>query len=72
MSTHVSYRTLAGALPCGRLAGKPFTPGLTPVPAASTSLLDDLRDVAQLDPAHMPNNIAFRRSTSSSAACRCR
>jgi len=59
MSTHVSYGTLAGALPCGRLAGKPFTPGLTPQPAASISLLDNMRDVAQLDPANMPNNIAF-------------
>ena len=59
MSTHVSYGTLAGALPSGRLAGKPFTPGLTPEPAASISLLDNLRDVAQLDPTNMPNNIAF-------------
>jgi formate C-acetyltransferase len=59
MSTHVSYGTLAGALPSGRLAGKPFTPGLTPQPAASISLLDNLRDVAQLDPESMPNNIAF-------------
>lgn len=59
MSTHVSYGTLAGALPSGRLAGKPFTPGLTPQPAASISLLDNLRDVAALDPVNMPNNIAF-------------
>jgi len=59
MSMHVSYGTLAGALPSGRLAGKPFTPGLTPEPAASISLLDNLRDVAQLDPQNMPNNIAF-------------
>ena len=59
MSTHVSYGTLAGALPSGRLAGKPFTPGLTPAPAASANLLDNIRDVARLDPANMPNNIAF-------------
>lgn len=59
MSTHVSYGTLAGALPSGRRAGKPFTPGLTPTPGASPNLLDNLRDVAQLDPANMPNNIAF-------------
>ncbi len=59
MSTHVSFGTLAGALPSGRLAGKPFTPGLTPQSAASVSLLDNMRDVAQLDPANMPNNIAF-------------
>ncbi|HOT10357.1 MAG TPA: pyruvate formate lyase family protein [Polyangiaceae bacterium] len=59
MSTHVSYGTLAGALPSGRLAGKPFTPGLTPTPGASPNLLDNIRDVARLDPANMPNNIAF-------------
>ncbi len=59
MSTHVSYGTLAGALPSGRLAGKPFTPGLTPQAAASASLLDNMRDVSQLDPVNMPNNIAF-------------
>ncbi|MEI8082642.1 MAG: pyruvate formate lyase family protein, partial [Actinomycetes bacterium] len=59
MSSHVSYGTVAGALPSGRLAGKPFTPGLTPEPGASVSLLDNIRDVAALDPANMPNNIAF-------------
>ncbi len=59
MSNHVAYGTLAGALPSGRLAGKPFTPGLTPQPAASTNLLDNLRDVAALEPRNMNNNIAF-------------
>lgn len=59
MSNHVIYGTLSGALPSGRLAGKPFTPGLTPEPHASTSLLDNIRDVAGLDPRNMNNNIAF-------------
>ncbi len=59
MSNHVAYGTLSGALPSGKLAGKPFTPGLTPQPAASPSLLDNLRDVAALNPRNMNNNIAF-------------
>ena len=59
MSNHVAFGTLTGALPSGRKAGKAFTPGLTPQPGASPSLLDNLRDVAGLDPRSMPNNIAF-------------
>jgi len=59
MSNHVAFGTLSGALPSGRLAGKPFTPGLTPEPKASNNLLDNIRDVARLDPRHMNNNIAF-------------
>ncbi|MCG8531466.1 MAG: hypothetical protein MI749_12480, partial [Desulfovibrionales bacterium] len=59
MSNHVAYGTLSGALPSGRRAGKPFTPGLTPAPHASENLLDNLRDVAALDPAYLTNNIAF-------------
>jgi formate C-acetyltransferase len=59
MSNHVAYGTLSGALPSGRLKGKPFTPGLTPQPVASSNLLDNLRDVAALDPRNMNNNIAF-------------
>jgi formate C-acetyltransferase len=59
MSNHVAFGCLAGALPSGRRAGKPFTPGLTPEPCASPHLLDPIRDVARLDPASMPNNMAF-------------
>ncbi|MFA6451416.1 MAG: pyruvate formate lyase family protein, partial [bacterium] len=59
MSNHVAFGCLSGALPSGRLAGKPFTPGLTPAPAASDNLLDPIRDVASLNPEHMNNNIAF-------------
>lgn len=59
MSNHVAFGTLSGALPSGKQAGKAFTPGLTPSPDASKSLLDNLRDVARLDPRNMNNNIAF-------------
>jgi pyruvate formate-lyase/glycerol dehydratase family glycyl radical enzyme len=59
MSNHVAFGTLAGALPSGRLAGKPFTPGLTPQPGASPNLLDNLRDVAGLTPQNLNNNMAF-------------
>ena len=59
MSNHVAYGTLSGALPSGKLRGKAFTPGLTPQPIASRSLLRNLEDVAKLDPEHMSNNIAF-------------
>lgn len=59
MSQHVAYGNLSGALPSGRLDGKSFTPGLTPHPSASKNFLDNIRDVAQLDPENMDNNIAF-------------
>ncbi|MEW6443635.1 MAG: pyruvate formate lyase family protein [bacterium] len=59
MSHHSSYGNLSGAIPSGRCRGKPFTPGLTPQPIASKDLLNNLRDVAKLDPADMPNNMAF-------------
>ena len=59
MSYHSAYGRLTGALPSGRLAGEPFTPGLTPHPGASKSLLDNLRDVAKLDPRTLDNNMAF-------------
>jgi formate C-acetyltransferase len=59
MSNHVAFGTLTGALPSGRLAGKAFTPGLTPEPHASRSILDNIRDVAKLKPENMNNNIAF-------------
>ncbi len=59
MSQHVAYGNLSGALPSGRKAGKPFTPGLTPQPLASGNYLDNIRHVAALDPENMDNNIAF-------------
>ncbi len=59
MSNHVAFGTLTGALPSGRLAGKAFTPGLTPEAHASKNILDNIRDVAQLKAENMKNNIAF-------------
>ncbi|MCP4138170.1 MAG: formate acetyltransferase [bacterium] len=59
VAQHVAYGTLSGALPSGRLAYEPFTPGVTPHPSASKSFLDNIRDVAQLNPRNMDNNIAF-------------
>lgn len=59
MANHAVYGRVTGALPSGRCAGEPFTPGLTPHPSASHNLLDNLRDVAKLDPRTLDNNIAF-------------
>ena len=59
MSQHVCYGNLSGALPSGRQAKKAFTPGLSPQPFASKSFLDNIRDVATLDPENMDNNEAF-------------
>ncbi|MCP4574671.1 MAG: formate acetyltransferase [Deltaproteobacteria bacterium] len=56
---HAAFGVLSGALPSGRLKGKSFTPGLTPQPHASRNILDNLRDVAKLDPKYLENNIAF-------------
>ena len=67
MSQHVAYGNLSGALPSGRSAGKAFTPGLTPHPKASRNFLDNIRDVASLDPASMDNNIAFNVKINPSA-----
>ena len=59
MSQHTAYGNLSGTLPSGRLAGKPFTPGLTPEPHASRNYLDFISAVAGLDPVNMDNNMAF-------------
>ncbi|MBE7411058.1 MAG: hypothetical protein L6Q54_15140 [Leptospiraceae bacterium] len=59
MSNHVIFGTLSGALPSGKRAGKSLTPGLTPKGEASNNILDNLRDVASLDPKNLSNNIAF-------------
>ncbi|MFO8049581.1 MAG: pyruvate formate lyase family protein [Desulfosudaceae bacterium] len=68
MSNHVAFGTLTGALPSGRMAGKAFTPGLTPEAHASTSILDNIRDVSRLTPTNMNNNIAFNVKIVPSAA----
>jgi pyruvate-formate lyase len=59
MSQHTAYGNLSGTLPSGRLAGKPFTPGLTPEAHASRKYLDFISDVARLNPENMDNNLAF-------------
>jgi pyruvate-formate lyase len=59
MSQHTAYGNLSGTLPSGRLAGKPFTPGLTPEAHASMNYLDFISDVAGLKPENMDNNMAF-------------
>ena len=59
VSWHSAFGTLSGTLPSGRLRGKSFTPGCTPQAHASKSILDNIRDVAGLNPLYLDNNIAF-------------
>jgi pyruvate formate-lyase/glycerol dehydratase family glycyl radical enzyme len=59
MSNHVAFGVLSGALPSGRQANQPFTPGLTPSPSGRCPLPAQIRSVAELDPLSMPNNMAF-------------
>ena len=59
MNNHSVYGRVSSASPSGRLKGEPFTPGLTPHASASNNILDNLLDVAQLDPTTLDNNIAF-------------
>ena len=58
-NNHTVYGRVSGASPSGRLAGKPFTPGLTPNPSASNNILDNVGDIAKLDPLTLDNSIAF-------------
>jgi len=59
MSNHVAFGTVSGALPNGRKANQPFTPGLTPVPSERDVLVENIRAVAALNSEKMPNNLAF-------------
>lgn len=59
MSNHVAFGTLSGALPSGRRAYKPYTPGLTPAPGKTDQLLQNIHSVASLGAQYMPNNLAF-------------
>jgi formate C-acetyltransferase len=59
MSNHVAFGTLSGALPNGRKAFEPFTPGLTPVPGTRDVLVQNIHSIASLDTDKMPNNLAF-------------
>jgi pyruvate-formate lyase len=67
MSQHTAYGNLSGTLPSGRLAGKPFTPGLTPEAHASRNYLDFISDVAKLKPENMDNNMSFNVKLTPSA-----
>ena len=71
-NNHTVYGRVSGASPSGRLAGQPFTPGLTPAPGASRNLLDNVSDVARLDAEALDNNVSFnvRLSFSPSASYR--
>lgn len=55
-NNHTVYGRVSGASPSGRLAGMPYTSGLTPNPKASTNLLDNLNDVASINPLYCDNN----------------
>jgi pyruvate formate-lyase/glycerol dehydratase family glycyl radical enzyme len=59
MSNHVAFGNVTGAVPSGRRALRPFTPGLTPENVKDVDLLSSIRAVAALNPEKMPNNIAF-------------
>ena len=58
-NNHTVYGRVSGASASGRLAGKPFTSGLTPNPAASNNILDNLNDVASINPLNCDNNYTF-------------
>ncbi|MBF0452972.1 MAG: formate acetyltransferase [Candidatus Magnetomorum sp.] len=68
MSQHTAYGNLSGALPSGRCSRKAFTPGLTPGPFASKNYLNNISDVAKLNPKNMDNNIAFNVKLTPSVA----
>ncbi len=58
-NNHTVYGRVSGASASGRLAGKPFTSGLTPNPAASNNILDNLNDIASINPLNCDNNYTF-------------
>jgi len=58
-NNHTVYGRVSGASPSGRLAGKPFTSGLTPSPLASKNVFDNMLDIAKLDPKTLDNSYAF-------------
>jgi formate C-acetyltransferase len=58
-NNHTVYGRVSGASASGRHAGKPFTSGLTPNPAASNNILDNLNDVASINPLNCDNNYTF-------------
>lgn len=49
MTNHAGFGVLTGAMPSGRVKGKPFTSGITPVEGSAPSLPSVLRFVGTLD-----------------------
>lgn len=58
-NNHTVYGRVSGASPSGRYAGAPFTSGLTPNPLASNNILDNLNDIASIDPLKCENCYTF-------------
>ena len=58
-NNHTVYGRVSGASPSGRYAWKPFTSGLTPSPLASNNILDNLNDIASIDPLTCENCYTF-------------
>jgi formate C-acetyltransferase len=54
LADHIGFGLLTGALPCGRRAGRPLSPGANPRPDAANDLLDELLDVARLEHSLLP------------------
>ena len=60
-ANHVVYGRVAGATPSGRLANRPFTPGLTPDPEASPpdDIMANMCDIASLKSKTLDNCYSF-------------
>ncbi|MBP1730635.1 MAG: glycyl radical enzyme [Deltaproteobacteria bacterium] len=60
MTNHAGFGVLMGAFPSGRVKGKPFASGITPVEGFAPELLSSLRFVGSLDETrHMVNGQAL-------------
>ncbi len=59
MTNHSGHGRMTRALPSGRLAGKTFASGITPVSGASASLTETLNAVAALNADYIPGSVAL-------------
>lgn len=59
MTNHAGQGKFSGALPNGRMAGKPFASGITPVSQAAVNLAECFQSVGGLNPLFMPGGEAF-------------
>jgi formate C-acetyltransferase len=59
MTNHSGHGKITRALPSGRLAGKTFASGITPVSGASGSLTEALNAVAALNAEYIPGSVAL-------------